>query len=331
VYKEDILNTFLSGKIRLSQIDYRFFNNLSILISTGKGITTNQVALFDKLINKYSRQLRGLNIDPVEALLYKWNTNVMQSDKNLVAARLRIDHLSGNLIMNVPFNNKFIQAVRQYPRFLQYDKSSRSYIGKFNTRNLKIAYKLAKQHFVDVKTDQQIHDILEELKKFEAKYYNPTLVDCNGLLVVMACNAHLGKAIEKIKFEKTPECLETLLINYGITIDKSVWKDSKELEFASNIIWEISNNDIDIDNVLKWLKNLNYDGYVISGHTYRLKNNIFEKLRNKLEENSLASNNSSWYTLENSKKLVLFVPDLYTAYPYINSSRVFKKIIITKD
>ena len=48
---------FLNGRVSLSQYDYKFMANLQGLIQNENRVTTNQAKLFDRLVEKYTKQL----------------------------------------------------------------------------------------------------------------------------------------------------------------------------------------------------------------------------------------------------------------------------------
>lgn len=326
-YKEDLLNKFLTGNLSLSQIDYRFFNNLQIAINKGTGITTNQASLFDKLINKYSRQLRKNDIDIDKSLQLSWNTKILPSEREFTSARITVEN-NDTLVLKVPFNNKFIRAVNQNPNSMKYNKERRAYTATFTTRNLKNMLDMVNKHFTSLQLSDEISNILADLKQYEALFYDPTLVEINGRLVIVAVNQALGKHLENITIEKTSECLEKLL-DYGIIIDKSVWGDDEKLKFAGSRVYELNNSNL--NKVVEYLTDLKYDGYVIPRSSDRLK--ISSSLVNQIEASNpnLVSFNATWEKATDSTKLVIFLHNERIAQSFIDQSNAFKKIIIMKD
>ena len=89
--KDQLICFFLSGKISLSQYDYKFMSNLLSLAKNRNRVTTNQAGLFSKLIGKYARQLakQGLNSNELSAL--PWKTEVVESTEEYTGAKVMIE------------------------------------------------------------------------------------------------------------------------------------------------------------------------------------------------------------------------------------------------
>ena len=77
--KEHLLYFFLQGKISLSQYDQKFLSNLQMICHEKNRVTSNQAALFDKLISKYSKQLFKNNVDVEQVKLLSWKADLVPS------------------------------------------------------------------------------------------------------------------------------------------------------------------------------------------------------------------------------------------------------------
>jgi len=300
---------------------------LQITFNKGTGITTNQASLFDRLINKYARQLRKNGIDVEKSLQLSWNGKVIPSNREFTSARITVEN-NDTLVLKVPFNNKFIRAFNQNPGCIKYDKERRAYTATFTTHNLKKMLDIVNQHFTCLDLCDEISNIITDLKQYEAAYHDPTLVEINGRLVIVAVNQALGVHLENIIIEKTPECFEKLL-DYGITIDKSVWGNDEKLKFAGSRVYELNNSNL--KEVVDYLDDLGYDGYVIPNLSSRMK--ISAALVNQFEvsNSNLVSFSATWQKATDSTKLVIFTPNERISQSFVEQSRAFKKIIIMKD
>ena len=83
--KEHVIWYFLKAsdplrKINLSHYDFQFMSNMQSLTHEKKEITSNQAALFDKLISKYRKQLASHGIINLEELKeLPWQSTVVPS------------------------------------------------------------------------------------------------------------------------------------------------------------------------------------------------------------------------------------------------------------
>ncbi len=101
---------FMIKNLRLSRYDSRFLENLEKMIVTTKRVTSNQVELVTKLIEKYQRQLikQGLFTDVL--LNLPWTTTIVTTTEEYTSAH--IGTLDDNIILKTPFNRAFINEFR---------------------------------------------------------------------------------------------------------------------------------------------------------------------------------------------------------------------------
>ncbi len=320
----------LDGKISLSQIDYRFLTNITKQVEGDKGITTNQATLFDKLVQKYSRQLKKNHVDPAQVITLDWHTQIISSTVEFTGARVYVE--GDNIVFKVPFNNKFIHNFnKERNAAFAYQKDTKSYVSRFSTRSLKYAATILPEFFSTIQYDQTIKTILDELKAYEAGFYNPTLVDINGLLVVVACNSVLADIIKDIPLTKTPQCIE-VLTSLGVEIDPNLIGSDAKLEFASNKYGELSQENM--KQTITWLEELGYTGYIIPRASANMK--IARELVEELEyRSSMKAFNPSGFTpIPPNQKLVVF-PHIKNfnvgIYMQAADNTKVKKILVLKD
>ena len=250
--KEQLLYFFLQGKVSLSQYDYKFMANLQTMIQNKNRVTSNQATLFDNLISKYKKQLtkNGLDKDAMKSL--PWKTEVVESTAEYTGATVSL--YDEDIIIKVPFNKLFISAFRNVKNnTFEWDKDNKFYRSEFNTSALKIANSELDKYFPSVRYDDNINTLINELAKYDAEVYNPTLTVINNRPVIVAINDVLGELIQSMTLKIDGRTLHQLNM-MGISIDPSVCKSDKRLEFASKRVYEM---EIDqVETAISWMKSL---------------------------------------------------------------------------
>lgn len=277
--REHLIYFMQSGLLRLSKYDLRFIQNLQALTSTNNKITTNQVALFEKLVTKYQRQLEKHKI--TESLLANltWKTPVVASDPKFTEAYISID--DGIISFRSPFNKKFVDSFKKIPNnVFSWIKEKKAYEATFSTVSLKIIVDASHTHYPNVNycpiTTTLLNTIIAQYEN--VKYWSPTLVKCGDLYIVAALNTELAEAIKDIPLSNDPVCL-TELATYGIAIDEKITNNNPLLEFASTYISEMDIKDI--DTFIENLKRINCDGVFLAGRVAlaNSKNFIADKIK----------------------------------------------------
>lgn len=249
--KEHLLYFFTKGKISLSQYDHKFLTNLQMIIHRDKRVTTNQANLFDKLISKYTKQLSKNGYDKDTLSVLPWKSMVVESTIEYTGARVSLEN--NELEVKVPFNKNFIADFRDIPHnVFEWNRDLKRYKAEFSTTALKILYHTLPKYFPSVTYCEVLNNLLEELKMFEAKYWEPTLTSVNGKLVLLAVNDILGNLVQDIELDLNPKTIFKLSM-LGIKIDPSLLDDPK-LQFAGNFEVEV---DLDeLETVANWIKEL---------------------------------------------------------------------------
>lgn len=259
--KEHLIYFMQCGMMRLSKYDLRFVQNLQSLTVQHINLTTNQVSLFDKLVDKYKRQLHkhGLTDEKLDSL--QWESNIVLSDPKFTEAYLSIEN--DTIIFRSPFSKKFIDQFRkeEYNSFKWY-KDKKVYESPFNTTALKYIIRVSNEHYPIVNYCPVVSELLNTVEQYTAPYWNPTLVKRNGMYMVVAINANLAEAISDMPLTPTPEAISNL-VKYGIHIDDSVIGDDPIMRFASSYTPEV--DVANIDQVIECLKSINCDSITIVG------------------------------------------------------------------
>lgn len=237
---EDLLCFFNTNQLRLNKYDNKFFSNLILLLAKNQFITTNQQALFNKLLVKYKRQLRKHKIYNPELL--QWKTEVIHSDVEFTEAH--VTYVDNKLYLRVPFNRNFILDLMKAQRIkvINWDKTQKCYVADFSSYALKTIVETVPNYFV-THYSQELFYKLEEIKAYNKSIWDPTLVELNDNYYILACNESLLKILPLTKLDASPKTLHTLS-RYGIKIDKLIYIDDKLLEFSSHFINHVELTDL---------------------------------------------------------------------------------------
>ena len=108
-YKEHLVH-YMASTLRLSRYDIRFLQNLEKIIVDKKRITSNQVGLVEKLVEKYERQFIKNQLFISELLKLPWKTLIVKTTDEYTSAHIGI--LDDNIIFKTPYNKLFITSFR---------------------------------------------------------------------------------------------------------------------------------------------------------------------------------------------------------------------------
>lgn len=258
--KEHLLYFFLSGKVSLSQYDYKFMTNLQTMISNDNRVTSNQATLFDNLISKYQKQLTKAGLDKQVLKALPWKTSIVESSAEHTGARISL--FDRELKIRVPFNKSFISHFREdVPNNpFDWDKEAKYYRAYFTTTALKIAVKTLPKYFPTVTYHDDLVGIMDELNKYEAPVWDPTLINNNGHLLVSATNPIIDNIVKDMDLQLNMKTLHTLS-RHGIKTDTKITDTDPKLKFAAEYITEI-----DLDNMSQaaaWIEELDCDGVIL--------------------------------------------------------------------
>ncbi len=226
-----------------------------------KRITSNQVELVNKLIDKYQRQLikQGFFIETV--LTLPWSTPIVQTTIEYTSAHIGI--LEDNLILKTPYNKSFITEFRTLSNScFVWDNVNKYYIGDLSTYSLKVATKITKKFFKDVRYSDKIAILLSQLDIYkDVIYWNPTLVNANGNYIIACSNSSLDNAIQHLTLNTELHTLAELA-RYGVSVDNNILLTEEE-QFAANYNPKVEISEL--CDIVPWLKNINCDYIYVSG------------------------------------------------------------------
>lgn len=259
--KEHLVYFMQSGSLRLGRNDLHFLRNLNYLLVNKTSVTSNQVSLFEKLVKKYNKQLtkHGLTSELLSSLI--WETTAIPSTSEYTQAFISI--VDNKIIFKSPYNKKFVQAFAKL-EFNSFDwvTDRRVYESPYSTQALKNIFYIANKFYPIVNYCPISTDILNLIKEYDAKYWNPTLVYTGGQYLIAGINESLNDAIGNIELSNDPCCISKLA-SYGILIDDSILNDDPLLEFASK--YSVDFDYVNLYDLIKYLHALKCDAVVITG------------------------------------------------------------------
>lgn len=252
---------YMVSNLRLSRYDIRFLQNLEKIIIDKKRITSNQVGLVEKLIEKYERQFVKNQLFIDELLKLPWKTMVVETTDEYTSAHIGI--LDDNIILKTPYNKLFITSFRSLSQssFI-WDYENKYYIADLSTFSLKLAINVATKFFTEVRYSDKVRKLLDQLEYYkDVKYWKPTLVCVNNNYMIASSNSALDNSIQHIKLNTELTTLAEL-VRYGIDIDENILLTDEE-RFAGSYNPKIELSKI--CDIIPWLQNIKCDYVSVSG------------------------------------------------------------------
>jgi len=325
--KEELAYFMQTGMMRLSKYDLRFIQNLYMYTVDKMNLTTNQVDLFDKLVQKYSKQLskHGVNENKIASL--HWKSNIVESDPKFTESYIWI--VDGIIRLKSPFNTKFVSAFSKVANnTFKWIKEKKFYESPYSTFALKILLEYVHSYYPIVNYCPVTVDLLNKLNDVRAKFYTPTLVKANNHLLIAAVSEYLHSAVENIELSTDPLTISKLA-KYGIEIDEDIINSDPCLSFASKYVVEVDFKDL--DSVIENLLAINCDAVLVTNQS-GMKSHYRKILFDKLKENNITVDS----------RMGLLVEDRLSAYKqpvcitltanfYEYRSTKFSKIVIMKN
>jgi len=252
---------YMVSNLRLSRYDIRFLQNLEKIIVDKKRITSNQVGLVEKLVEKYERQFIKNQLFIDELLKLPWKTLVVETTDEYTSAHIGI--LDDNIILKTPYNKLFITSFRSLSQssFI-WDNENKYYIADLSTFSLKLAINVATKFFTEVRYSDNVKKLLDQLEYYkDAKYWKPTLVCVNNNYIIASSNSALDNSIQHLVLNTELTTLAEL-VRYGIDIDENILLTDEE-RFAGSYNPKVELSKI--CDIVPWLQNIKCDYVSVSG------------------------------------------------------------------
>jgi len=243
------------GRIKLSPTDLKFITNLNFNLIKGEKVTTNQIALFEKLITKYQRQLSKCKLTADKISKLQWTTaNIVASDTMFTQPYLHID--KNVIYFKSPFNTKFIQQIKNLESKYIWDRDKKHYTCEYGTFAFKEIVQLAEKHYSIVNYCDVSQTLLNTTSELQHNYWNPTLVKGKANYFICASNQSLNEATKSIPLSDDLKSLSDLS-RFGVEIAENIKQTGAKYKFAGEYQTEININDL--DDVISWLVEMSVD------------------------------------------------------------------------
>ena len=316
---------YMVANLRLSRYDIRFLQNLEKISSVKKRITSNQVELVDKLIEKYERQFVKNQMFIKDLSKLPWKTLVVETTDEYTSAHIGI--LNDNLILKTPYNKAFITAFRSLSESsFVWDNINKYYIADLSTFSLKVAINMVTKFFNDIRYSDNVKKLLDQLYYYkDVKYWTPTLVCINGNYMIACTNKALDESIKHITLNTELITLAEL-VRYGIQIDENILRTDEE-RFAGSYNPKIELNNI--CDIVPWLQNIKCDYVSVSGIGLSTNLKFKDSLKQSLEKAGIQYNDAGrviTHTNLSKYKFPVIVKFKLIADDYINVAKVINVV-----
>lgn len=252
--------------ISLSRYDKKFFQNILYIILDKNEITTNQLKLYERLLDKYKRQFYKHKINTIELQNLPWKkTKIVQSAPTFTEPRFELH--DDKLYLYSPFNKKFIEQVHKHNIIkIEWKKEERRYEAPFYTIGFKLLLAITQSVFSVIHFDEQLEKVMLEAE-LDGDYFEPTVVEIDNHLYIAGTNQVLNEAIKHIKLEYTLPCFANLR-QYGISFSPKVKDKMISMYSAEDYNFAVSDTikfDVNNPEHFKRLKSINCDLVIVFG------------------------------------------------------------------
>jgi hypothetical protein len=262
---EEVLELLLA-KISLSRYDRKFFQSLQVSnVYTNKPITSNQLALFKKVVSKYHRQLATLNYNAIDLVDTPWTLKIIESSGEFTKPIIKIE--GDKIVVRTPYKLNFVKDFRAaFDKQITWDHETKSYSGEFGLFTLKKIIEITRKHYDEIVFSDDIHDILQKIETYQnAKVWDPVLVRRNGNLYIACINEVLNEVTKDIPLATDIKTIAAL-IKFGIKIDDELISElsiemgeeyNKKLKFVSSRVTEV--DQLELGKINPWLNEIGCD------------------------------------------------------------------------
>lgn len=332
--REEFLQTVITNSLRLNKYDYRFLNNLLLLLAKNNYITTNQNQLFEKLVMKYKKQLKGLGVSAEAIINLDWTVEQIDSDKEHTEAFVSIEN--NELKLRLPFNKKFIDTWHNHIEktyttrphgILVWSKAQKMYVGKATAYNLLLVNKIVPM-FYNTNYCVKSQSLIDLRNSLIDTITDPTYKKINNSYYIIGANKHIIEATKDIDFNDDPNTLLKLSL-YGITIDESVTGNNKFKKFAGQV-----NSSFDVSEtstLITYFKALNISNIICNMRFTSLNKMFLEKLTEHFTIDSYQVSTAN--ITKPTKHSVLLKANIKGSdyLPFVVSEEILKCITITNS
>lgn len=242
-YAEDVLD-LLINKVSLGTYDKKFLYSLQLNnVGLGKPITSNQHALFKKIVLKYAKQIQKLGHDALTLSELPWTLKVITSSSEFTIPSVKIS--DDTIIVRTPFKSSFVQDARN-AKVMQWIHADKIYTSKFGLYNLKTIINLITKHYENFSCCDQTQQIVNDLLPYDScKHWSPTLIKRQNRLYIAACTEEIYEQLKDLELDTSYSILAKL-VYYGVKIDdellKELSKDCKDELHTNRLLFAVSSH-----------------------------------------------------------------------------------------
>lgn len=274
---------YLLHNLQLGTYDKRFLTNIhGQIYYEKKPLTTNQAALLHKIVMRYQRQIAKREMNSHDLIQLPWDSQPTESLPQYTQAYVSIDD-DGTIVVHSPYKTAFVKEIRSSD-IATWHKETKEWTISYCEENLKLVVDIVVKHYDNVVLCDTTTGILETAHTYpENCYWNPTLVNCNGNLIIMASNEYLDAALPKLNNDLSTI---TKIISHGVELGNNVI--DPEHEYYDLIgKHECQVDFANIDRVLNFLKEINCEKIFV-GDIFLGGRNLYNDFISKVTESGIS-------------------------------------------
>ena len=273
---------YLLHNLQLGTYDKRFLTNIhGQIYYEKKPLTTNQAALLHKIVMRYQRQIAKREMNSHDLIKLPWNLQPTESLLQYTQAYVSIDD-DGIIVVHSPYKTAFVKEIRNAD-IAVWHKETKEWSIPYCEENLKRVVDIVVKHYDNVVLCDTTSNILETAHTYpENCYWNPTLVNCNGNLMIVASNEYLNNAITELNND-----LATIvkIMSYGVELGDNVIDPNHE--YYNLIKHQECQIDIsDIDRAISFLKEIKCEKIFV-GDIFLGGQNLYSEFMAKLTQSEI--------------------------------------------
>jgi hypothetical protein len=207
---------------------------------------------------RYQRQIAKREMNSHDLIKLPWDSQPTESLPQYTQAYVSIDD-DGIIVVHSPYKTAFVKEIRN-SNLATWHKETKEWTISYCEENLKHVVDIVVKHYDNVVLCDTTSKILETAHTYtENSCWNPTLVNCNGNLMIMASNEYLDEAIGELNND-----LSTIVkvMSHGVELGPNVInEDHKFYNLVKTHTCQIDNSQIDY--ALEFLKEIKCELIVV--------------------------------------------------------------------
>lgn len=274
---------FLLNNVQLGTYDKRFLTNIHAQVyHDKKPLTSNQATLLHKIVMRYQRQLAKKELNSHLLIQLPWVTKPTESLPQFTQAYVSIDDETNVIVVHSPYKTAFIKEIKNL-EIAKWHKEVKEWTIGYCEEHLKNIVHLVLKHYDKVVLCDTITKILEEVERYPKDcIWEPTLVNCNGNLMIAASNEFLDSALPPLNND-LPNIVK--IMTYGVKLGEGVI-DPNYKHFDLIKSRRVDTTTSEIDNVLEFLKDIKCEK-ILLGDIFLGGYNVMVNFMNTIKESNI--------------------------------------------